>query len=120
MGHAAVYSGDLPTAIRVLRGYEELVAGRAESARFARRYTLHSRPLQRSGAVLPAARAKAPGFLNGGEWLLVAQARLMTGDLTAATALFNHFLAERRGTRSVRRVSCGGMVLADRRAARRD
>jgi tetratricopeptide (TPR) repeat protein len=96
MGYAAAYSGDLPTAIRVLRGYEELRPGEPN-------------PLDSLGDVhfvlghygeaeqfYLAARAKAPGFLNGGEWLKAAQARLMTGDVTGATALFNHFLAERQ------------------------
>jgi len=96
MGYAAAYSGDLPTAIRVLRGYEELRPG-------------DPNPLDSLGDVhfvlghygeaeqfYLAARAKAPGFLNGGEMLKAAQARLMTGDVAGATGLFNRFLAERR------------------------
>jgi tetratricopeptide (TPR) repeat protein len=96
MGYAAAYSGDLPTAIRVLRGYEELRPG-------------DPNPLDSLGDVhfvlghygeaeqfYLAAHAKAPGFLNGGELLKAAQARLMTGDVAGATAVFNRFLAERR------------------------
>jgi tetratricopeptide (TPR) repeat protein len=98
MGYAAAYSGDLPTAIRVLRGYEEL-------------RPREPNPLDSLGDVhfvlghygeaeqfYLAARAKAPGFLNGGELLKAAQARLMTGNVAAATALFDRFLAERQAT----------------------
>ena len=96
MGYAAAYSGDLPTAIRVLRGYEEL-------------RPQEPNPLDSLGDVhfvlghyseaeqfYLAARTKAPAFLNGGEWVKAAQARLMTGDVSGATTLFNRFLAERR------------------------
>jgi tetratricopeptide (TPR) repeat protein len=80
----------------VLRGYEELRPGAPN-------------PLDSLGDVhfvlghygeaeqfYLAARAKAPGFLNGSELLKAAQARLMTGDVARATALFNRFLAERQ------------------------
>jgi len=96
MGYAATYSGDLPTAIRVLRGYEELRPAEPN-------------PLDSLGDVhfvlghygeaeqfYLAAHAKAPGFLNGGELLKAAQARLMTGDVAGATAIFNRFLSERQ------------------------
>jgi tetratricopeptide (TPR) repeat protein len=96
MGYAAAYSGDLPTAIRVLRGYEVLRPGEPN-------------PLDSLGDVhfvlghygeaeqfYLAAHTKAPVFLNSGELLKAAQARLMTGDVAGATALFNRFLAERQ------------------------
>jgi tetratricopeptide (TPR) repeat protein len=95
MGYAAAYSGDLPTAIRVLRGYEQLRPNEPN-------------PLDSLGDVhfvlghfgeaeqfYLAAHAKAPGFLSGGEELKAAQARLMTGDVPGATTLFNRYLAGR-------------------------
>jgi tetratricopeptide (TPR) repeat protein len=95
MGYAAAFSGDLPTAIRVLRGYEQLRPNEPN-------------PLDSLGDVhfvlghfgeaeqfYLAAHAKSPGFLNGGEVLKAAQARLMTGDVSVATVLFNRFHAER-------------------------
>jgi tetratricopeptide (TPR) repeat protein len=95
MGYAAAYSGDLPTAIRVLRGYEQL-------------RPKEPNPLDSLGDVhfalghfgeaeqfYLAAHAKSPGFLNGGEVLKAAQAHLMTGDVPGATALFNRYHAER-------------------------
>jgi len=96
MGYAAAYSGDLPTAIRVLRGYEQLRPNEPNpldslgDAHFA---LGHFGEAER---FYLAAHAKAPGFLNGGEVLKAAQARLMTGDVAGATALFNRFLAERQ------------------------
>ncbi len=96
MGYAAAYSGDLPTAIRVLRGYEELRPGEPNPLDSLGDIHFILGHYSEAEQFYLAARAKAPGFLNGGEWLKAAQARLMTGDLTAATALFNHFLAERQ------------------------
>ena len=96
MGYAAAYSGDLPTATRVLRGYEQL-------------RPREPNPLDSLGDVhfilghfteaeqfYLAAQAKAPAFLNGGEVLKAAQARLMTGDVAGATSLFNRYLATRQ------------------------
>ena len=95
MGYAAAFSGDLPTATRVLRGYEQLRPNEPNpldslgDAHFALGH------FGEAEQFYLAARAKAPGFMNGGEVLKAAQARLMTGDVTGATALFNRYLAER-------------------------
>lgn len=99
MGYAAAYSGDLPTAIRVLRGYEQL-------------RPREPNPLDSLGDVhfmlghyaeaeqfYLAAQAKAPTFLNSGESLKAAQARLMTGDVPGAAALFNRYLSGRRAAK---------------------
>ncbi len=99
MGYAAAFSGDLPTAIRVLRGYEELrpqepnpldSLGDAHFAlgRFAEAEQFYL-----------AAQAKSPAFLNGGEVLKAAQARLMTGDIPGAGGLFQRYLKERQAAR---------------------
>jgi len=95
MGYAAAYSGDLPTAIRVLRGYEQLRPNEPNpldslgDAHFA---LGHFREAEQ---FYLAAQAKDAGFLNGGELLKAAQARLMTGDVPGATALFHRYLAGR-------------------------
>ena len=95
MGYAAAYSGDLPTAIRVLRGYEQLRPNDPNpldslgDAHFVLGHFAEAEQFYL------AAHAKAPGFLNGGEVLKAAQARLMTGDVPGATALFNRYLAGR-------------------------
>jgi tetratricopeptide (TPR) repeat protein len=95
MGYAAALSGDLPTATRVLRGYEQLRPNEPNpldslgDAHFALGH------FGEAEQFYLAARAKAPGFMNGGEVLKAAQARLMTGDVPGATALFNRYLAER-------------------------
>jgi len=99
MGYAAAYSGDLPTAIRVLRGYEQLRPNEPNpldslgDAHFALGHFAEAEQFYL------AAHAKAPGFLNGGEELKAAQARLMTGDVAGATALFNRYLAGREAAR---------------------
>ena len=96
MGYAAAYSGDLPTAIRVLRGYEQLRPNEPNpldslgDAHFALGH------FGEAEQFYLAAHAKAPGFLNGGEVLKAAQARLMTGDVPGATALFSRYLAGRQ------------------------
>jgi tetratricopeptide (TPR) repeat protein len=95
MGYAAAYSGDLPTAIRVLRGYEQLRPNEPnplDSLGDAHFVTGHFGEAEQ---FYLAAHAKAPGFLNGGELLKAAQARLMTGDVPGATALFHRYLAAR-------------------------
>ncbi len=95
MGYAAAFSGDLPTAIRVLRGYEHLRPSDPNpldslgDAHFALGH------FAEAGQFYLAAHAKSAAFLNGGELLKAAQARLMTGDVPGATALFNHYRAER-------------------------
>ncbi len=95
MGYAAAYSGDLPTAIRVLRGYEQLRPNEPNpldslgDAHFA---LGHFREAEQ---FYLAAHAKFPRFLNGGELLKAAQARLMTGDARGATSLFDRYAAER-------------------------
>lgn len=95
MGYAAAYSGDLPTAIRVLRGYEQLRPNEPnplDSLGDAHFVLGHFREAEE---FYLAANAKAPAFLNGGEVLKAAQARLMTGDVPGATAFFNRYLAGR-------------------------
>ena len=95
MGYAAAYSGDLPTAIRVLRGYEQLRPNQPNpldslgDAHFALGH------FSEAEQFYLAADSKAPGFLNGGEVLKAAQARLMTGDVAGATTLFKRYLAGR-------------------------
>jgi tetratricopeptide (TPR) repeat protein len=95
MGYAAAYSGDLPTAIRVLRGYEQLrprEPNPLDSLGDAHFALGHFREAEQ---FYLAAHTRAPGFLNGGEALKAAQARLMTGDIAGATALFKRYLAGR-------------------------
>ena len=95
MGYAAAYAGDLPTAIRVLRGYEQLRPNEANpldslgDAHFALGHFAEAEQFYL------AAHARDPSFLNGGEVLKAAQARLMTGDVSGATALFHRYLASR-------------------------
>lgn len=95
MGYAAAYSGDLPTAIRVLRGYEQLRPNEPNpldslgDAHFALGH------FSEAEQFYLAAHAKAPGLFNGGEALKAAQARLMTGDIPGATSLFQRYLAVR-------------------------
>ncbi|HTQ52879.1 MAG TPA: hypothetical protein VMI94_00370 [Bryobacteraceae bacterium] len=99
MGYAAAFSGDLPTAIRVLRGYEQL-------------RPKEPNPLDSLGDVhfvlghfaeaeqfYLAAHTRSPAFLNGGTLLKAAQARLMTGDIAGANALFGRYAGERRAAR---------------------
>jgi len=95
MGYAAAYSGDLPTAIRVLRGYEQLRPNEPNpldslgDAHFALGH------FGEAEQFYLAAHAKDAAFLSGGEVLKAAQARLMTGDVPGATALFQRYLGER-------------------------
>lgn len=96
MGYAAAFNGDLPTAIRVLRGYEQLRPNDPNpldslgDAHFALGH------FGEAEQFYLAAQAKGPAFLNGGELLKAAQARLMTGDVAGATKLFNRYLAGRQ------------------------
>jgi len=102
MGYAAAYSGDLPTAIRVLRGYEQLRPNEPNpldslgDAHFALGHFAEAEQFYL------AAHAKNRSFLNGGEVLKAAQARLMTGDVPGATALFNRYLAARDAVHDAR------------------
>jgi tetratricopeptide (TPR) repeat protein len=96
MGYAAAYAGDLPTAIRVLRGYEQLRPNQPNpldslgDAHYALGHFAEAEQFYL------AAHAKAHSFLNGGEEWKAAQARLMTGDIPGATALFNRYVTERQ------------------------
>ena len=96
MGYAAAFSGDLPAAVRALRAYERLRPNEANpldslgDAYFA---LGHFGEAER---FYLAAQAKAPAFLNGGELLKATQARLMTGEVPGATALFKRYLSARQ------------------------
>jgi tetratricopeptide (TPR) repeat protein len=98
MGYAAAYSGDLPTAIRALRGYERLRPGEPNPLDSLGDVHFVLGHYSEAEQFYLAARAKAPGFLSGGEYLKAAQARLMTGDVPGATEIFNRYLAERRAS----------------------
>jgi tetratricopeptide (TPR) repeat protein len=99
MGYAAAYSGDLPTAIRVLRGYEQLRPNEPNpldslgDAHFALGH------FPEAEKFYLAAYDKAPGFLKGGDALKAAQARLMTGDVQGATTVFNRYMTRRQAAR---------------------
>jgi tetratricopeptide (TPR) repeat protein len=95
MGYAAAYAGDLPTAIRVLRGYEQLRPNEPNPLDSLGDVHFVLGHFAEAEQFYLAAHAKAPGFLNGGELLKAAQARLMTGDVPGATALFHRYLAGR-------------------------
>jgi tetratricopeptide (TPR) repeat protein len=95
MGYAAAYSGDLPTAIRVLRGYEQLRPNEPNPLDSLGDVHFALGRFGEAEQFYLAAYAKAPAFLNGGELLKAAQARLMTGDVSGATALFKRFVAAR-------------------------
>ena len=96
MGYAAAYDGDLPTAIRVLRAYEQLRPNEPNPLDSLGDVHFALRHYNEAEQFYIAAHAKSAGFLNGGELLKAAQARLMTGDIAGATKLFNSFLAERQ------------------------
>jgi tetratricopeptide (TPR) repeat protein len=95
MGYAAAYAGDLPTAIRVLRGYEQLRPHEPNPLDSLGDVHFALGHFGEAEQFYLAAHAKAPGFLNGGELLKAAQARLMTGDVAGATALFNRYRVQR-------------------------
>jgi tetratricopeptide (TPR) repeat protein len=96
MGYAAAFSGDLPTAIRVLRGYEQLRPNEPNPLDSLGDVHFALGHFGEAEQFYLAAHHKAPAFLNGGEVLKAAQARLMTGDVAGATALFNRYLAARQ------------------------
>ncbi|MGC9946626.1 MAG: hypothetical protein ABSF64_09695 [Bryobacteraceae bacterium] len=95
MGYAAAYSGDLPTAIRVLRGYEQLRPNEPNPLDSLGDVHFALGHFKEAEQFYLAAHSKSPRFLNGGERLKAAQARLMTGDVAGATALFNRYRMER-------------------------
>jgi tetratricopeptide (TPR) repeat protein len=95
MGYAAAYAGDLPTAIRVLRGYEQLRPHEPNPLDSLGDVHFALGHFGEAEQFYLAAEAKAPAFLNGGELLKAAQARLMTGDVAGATALFNRYRVQR-------------------------
>jgi len=99
MGYAAAYSGDLPTAVRVLRGYEQLRPNDPNPLDSLGDVHFALGHFAEAEKFYLAARAKSPAFLNGGDGLKAAQARLMTGDVAGATELFNRYLAARRAAK---------------------
>ena len=95
MGYAAAYSGDLPTAIRVLRGYEQLRPNDPNPLDSLGDVHFILGHFREAEQFYLAANAKAPAFLNGGEVLKAAQARLMNGDIAGATGIFKRYLGAR-------------------------
>jgi tetratricopeptide (TPR) repeat protein len=99
MGYAAAYSGDLPTAIRVLRAYEQLRPNDPNPLDSLGDVHFVLGHYREAELFYLAAHTKAPAFLNGGELLKAAQARLMTGDIRGGTEIFNRYLRQRQAAR---------------------
>ena len=95
MGYAAAYAGDLPTAIRVLRGYEQLRPNDPNPLDSLGDVHFALGHFREAEQFYLAAYGKSAAFMHGGESLKAAQARLMTGDVKGATALFERFAAAR-------------------------
>lgn len=97
LGYAAAYTGDLAAATDALRHYGELRPRDANPLDSLGDVHLYlGRPLDAERYYLDAAR-RDPRFLEGGALLKAAWARLMTGDVKAATATFERYMQSRRG-----------------------
>ena len=93
LGYAEAYLGDLDRALDPLRKYERLQPTQANPLDSQADVYFYSGHYPEAGKLYLAAHEKDPKFLGGGEILKAAQARLATGDISGADAIFERYAA---------------------------
>jgi tetratricopeptide (TPR) repeat protein len=93
LGYAEAYLGDLDKALEPLRKYERLQPNQANPIDSQADVYYYSGHYAEAEKLYLAAQAKDPNFLGGGELLKAAQARLSTGDIPGADAIFGRYAA---------------------------
>lgn len=96
LGYAQAYAGDLPAATKSLREYERLRPAEANPLDSLGDVHFYLGYLADAERFYLQAQAKDATFANGGSLLKAAWARLMTGDINAADAIFRKYIDSRR------------------------
>jgi tetratricopeptide (TPR) repeat protein len=91
LGYAEAYLGDLQRALEALRKYERLQPAQANPIDSQADVNFYFGRYAEAEKLYLSAHEKAPNFLGGIELLKAAQARLATGDIPAADAIFQRY-----------------------------
>ena len=105
LGYAYAFEQDLASANRALEHYRADAGPREfERAGFFGRGEFFSGRFFGGGEVFSGSAGQEPGARRGDELVKAAEARLMTGDLAGADAIFQKYLALAQTVGSVRRL----------------
>jgi Flp pilus assembly protein TadD len=91
MGYAEAYAGDLEAALRYLRTYQSLQPAEANPLDSMGDVNLIHGRLREAENLYRQADQKGRKLLGGGDLLKAAIARLMTGDIPGASAIFKEY-----------------------------
>ena len=93
LGYVETYLGDREAALEALRRYEKLQPNEANPLDSQGDVNFSFSRFAEAEKLYLAAYQKAPGFTGGATLWKAAQARLATGDVSAADALFERYAA---------------------------
>ena len=96
LGYTYAYAGDLAAAVKTLREYERLRPAEANPLDSLAEVNFYLGQFSEAEALYRQALAKDPSFLNGTALTKAATARLMTGDVSGAEAIFREYETARR------------------------
>lgn len=96
LAYAQAYAGDLPAATKSLREYERLRPAEANPLDSLGDVHFYLGYFADAERFYLQAQAKDAAFANGGSLLKAAHARLLTGDINAADAIFRRYIDARR------------------------
>jgi tetratricopeptide (TPR) repeat protein len=91
LAYSAAFAGNLPTAMAALRRYQALRPGDPNALDSMGDVNLMSGRLKEAEEFYLQSAKMAPGFLNGAAMYKAAFARLMTGDVAGADALYRQY-----------------------------
>ena len=91
LAYAAAYAGDLETAVQALHRYQAVRPGDPNPLDSLGDVHLITGRLRQAEGFYREVSAKAPNFLNNGDYFKAAMARLMTGDVPGADALAKQY-----------------------------
>ena len=96
LGYTYAYAGDLAAAVKTLREYERLRPAEANPLDSLGEVNFYLGQFSEAEGFYRQAFAKDPSFLNGIALAKAATARLMTGDVSGAEAIFREYETARR------------------------
>ena len=99
LGYAEAYAGNLAAALAAGQRYQRLRPRDANPLDSLGDFSLHLGRMRDAERYYEEASRRAPAFLEGLDLFKAAWARLMTGDVKGADAIFDRYLAARTSAR---------------------
>ena len=101
LGYTHMYAGNLAAAVKALDAYKKLRPADPNALDSLGDVSFGFGEFAKAEQYYRQAFEKDHNFNSGGELRKAAQARLMTGDITGADALFNQYLEARRNAKDL-------------------